>query len=72
MRERRVRLAVDIGGTFTDVVLDTGEKLVTDKLMALPSWARACTWCRRGAADHPDTRRRARRSAREKAQGAAA
>ena len=24
MNERRVRLAVDIGGTFTDVVLDAG------------------------------------------------
>jgi N-methylhydantoinase A len=31
MNERRVRLAVDIGGTFTDLVLDTGEGLVTDK-----------------------------------------
>jgi N-methylhydantoinase A len=33
MNERRVRLAVDIGGTFTDLVLDTGEELVTDKLL---------------------------------------
>jgi N-methylhydantoinase A len=29
----QVRLAVDIGGTFTDVVLDTGLRLVTDKLL---------------------------------------
>jgi N-methylhydantoinase A len=33
MNERRVRLAVDIGGTFTDLVLDTGEELVADKLL---------------------------------------
>jgi N-methylhydantoinase A len=33
MNERRARLAVDIGGTFTDLVLDTGEELVTDKLL---------------------------------------
>ena len=32
----RVRLAVDIGGTFTDVVLDTGLQLVTDKLLTTP------------------------------------
>jgi len=30
---QQVRLAVDIGGTFTDVVLDTGERLVTEKLL---------------------------------------
>jgi N-methylhydantoinase A len=33
MNERRARLAVDIGGTFTDLVLNTGEGLVTDKLL---------------------------------------
>jgi N-methylhydantoinase A len=31
MNERRARLAVDIGGTFTDLVLDTAEGPVTDK-----------------------------------------
>lgn len=33
MRKRRVRLAVDIGGTFTDVALDTGETLYTRKVL---------------------------------------
>jgi N-methylhydantoinase A len=36
MSERRVRLAVDIGGTFTDVVLDGAGELVTDKLLTTP------------------------------------
>lgn len=33
MRKKRVRLAVDIGGTFTDVALDTGETLYTCKVL---------------------------------------
>ena len=33
MSSQRIRLAVDIGGTFTDVALDTGEGLYTRKVL---------------------------------------
>ena len=32
----RVRLSVDIGGTFTDVVLETGERRLTKKVLTTP------------------------------------
>ncbi|HEX9209019.1 MAG TPA: hydantoinase/oxoprolinase N-terminal domain-containing protein, partial [Bradyrhizobium sp.] len=32
-----VRLAVDIGGTFTDIVLDVGEARKTRKLLTTPA-----------------------------------
>ena len=33
IRDRKSRLAVDIGGTFTDIVVETGDALVTAKVL---------------------------------------
>ena len=35
--ERAARLAVDIGGTFTDVALEVGERLTTTKVLTTPT-----------------------------------
>ena len=37
MAENRIRLAVEIGGTFTDVALAMGEQTVTSKVLTTPA-----------------------------------
>ena len=34
--QRRARLGVDIGGTFTDIALDVGDRIVTAKVLTTP------------------------------------
>ena len=63
---RDLRIAVDIGGTFTDVVLEEGGKRLTRKLLTTPQRARG-GGSRRRAADPGRCRARLRRHRRVRA-----
>ena len=44
MTESSVRLAVDIGGTFTDVVVETARARHTKKVLTTPGPPKRASW----------------------------